>query len=304
MVLYLPYADFLFFFVDLEADATKIIAKSVSPGTFKTYKQYERRYHQFCRLMKLPTHGSGCEESMILWITSLHKAKFSYGTILSHVAAVKHMFHRKGYPVVFQSERLRLLLKGLRPSDRTQKCKKVPVTRSHLKRLNQAATILDSSTALRFRSMIALAFYGFLRPSEYCVTNRNHHIRVQDVKFARSKRKCWIYFRSFKHSSSPASIRLEDRVSEPLQPVALLCQYMEDIGHYRQDDPLFPVNGKEFSMVLKRVCHVARIKSRLTPHCFRHGGATWASKHGWSQTAIKAHGRWRSDAYNSYISPY
>ena len=33
----------------------------------------------------------------------------------------------------------------------------------------------------------------------------------------------------------------------------------------------------------------------------RRGGATWASLQGWSDSRIRAHGRWSSGAFKKYI---
>ena len=65
--------------------------------------------------------------------------------------------------------------------------------------------------------------------------------------------------------------------------------------------PLFDVTLQEFRATLEDVRLAASIRTHLTPHCFRHGGATWAANQGWPDARIKAHGRWKSDAYKRYV---
>lgn len=39
----------------------------------------------------------------------------------------------------------------------------------------------------------------------------------------------------------------------------------------------------------------------LTPHSLRRGGASWASMQGWSDSRIRAYGRWSSNAFKKYV---
>ena len=40
--------------------------------------------------------------------------------------------------------------------------------------------------------------------------------------------------------------------------------------------------------MLAEMIQEARIKRKITPYCFRHGGASWANKKGWSISKIKS----------------
>ena len=99
-----------------------------------------------------------------------------------------------------------------------------------------------------------------------------------------------MYLRSFTHSVSPAVVTISDVDGKLLHPVSLLCSYMDSVGR-RRATPLFELTLKVFGLALDRVCSAAVAMSRITPHCFRHGGAIWS---GWAGSRIKAHGRWWS----------
>lgn len=280
---------------------------SVAPSTKKIYTGFEQEYLRFCNGLDLPPTGKRCGKSVELWVASLSERHLAYTTILTRLSAIRHMFRRSNLPRSFESDRLRLMLKGLKSeaSQRVVRLRKSPVTLSHLRRLGQAADILGSHLALQFKAMIACAFYGFLRPSEYCSTSSNHALKQKDVRFStRHRDACYLTLHSYKHSQGVATIKVVDMPNAPLKPVSLLRRYVARSPKTASSELLFPVSASEFGRTLKTVAEAANITSKLTPHCLRHEGATWGSKQGWSQVRIQAHGRWKSNAYKTYIQPY
>jgi hypothetical protein len=177
---------------------------------------------------------------------------------------------------------------------------KTPATRSHIKRLAVAAKkILPRKEHSCFVAMITLAFYGFLRPSEFCISPANHHLRWKSVKLGKHRRSLRLTLNSYKHSSQPSTITVAATASSCC-PVKKFLAYSKTQGSVKKQ-PLFDVSLADFQSTLKHVAAVAKIKSHLTPHSFRHGGATWAAKAGWPDARIRAHGRWKSDAYKRYV---
>ena len=295
--------SFFVMFSVLRSEVDELITNSVSGSTLAVYEHNKQKYRQFCRDMGMEATGRQCGESVELYMAHLCRQGLAYSTIQSHLSAVRHLFRTLGAPLCFDTDRLKLLLQGIKRQASRPRNSKFAVTPSHLLRLRDAAAGMGGVSALRFRAMIGCAFYGFLRPSEYCVTARSHHLRVKDVRFAKDGRSCCFTFRSFKHSKVPAVVRMSDLPGEPLRPVTVLQRYIAVSGR-KGCEALFDVSAQEFSNLLARMCHMARIKTKLTPHSFRHGGATWAVKQGWTVTQIQTHGRWRSNAYLRYINPY
>lgn len=152
--------------------------------------------------------------------------------------------------------------------------------------------------------MISLAFYAFLRPSEYCNTPSDHHLRMGDVKISKNKRYCYLRLRSFKHSTTPAIIGISEAWTTSVPICQSLQRYLDLHTNCSPNDPLFDMPVGKFRNLLTKVCKSLQIKKSITPHCFRHGGASWANKKGWSTARITAHGRWNSCAYNTYLKPY
>lgn len=277
----------------------RLLDASVASSTAKVYRQHEMEYLEFCDALGLSAVGRASKKAVQYWVASLSGRGLGHGTVLSRLSAIRHMFRRCGVPIEFESDRLQLILKGLKRSPQSAKGLKQPVTVSHLRRLCGAADHLGGG-ARGFRAMVAVAFFGFLRPSEFCESKAGHHLRWGDVKFAKDG-GCVLELRSYKHSLEPAKISIGCVPARCPQPVVLLKDYCGSRSGVRKGDSLFDMSTREFGRLLGEMCEVAAIKTKITPHCFRHGGATWASRQGWSDSRIRTHGRWRSGAYISYI---
>jgi integrase len=191
-----------------------------------------------------------------------------------------------------------MLIRGVKRGV-TQNKQKPAVTISHLKRLSEtAAKVLTKAKHCRFTAMVSIAFYGFLRPSELGVSPVGHHLRRSSVKLGSKGRSLRLALRTYKHSTQPKLIYVG--VARECCPVKSFKEYTK-VWKQPTKAPLFDMSVQEFRETLAYTSAVAKIKTKLTPHCFRHGGATWAAKLGWSDAKIRAHGRWNSDAYKRYV---
>ena len=173
---------------------------------------------------------------------------------------------------------------------------------SHLICMMQAAGILRTREGSRLKAMAADAFFEFLHSSELRVTDAEHYLRVKDVRFSDlNLLHCRLKLCSSKHSQRSTIVNLYDFPKEEVQLVRLLRKYIV-IGQVGQRSPLFAITASHFGKMLAEITQEARIKRKISPHCFRHGGASWANENGWSTSKIKSHGRWKSSAYESYIT--
>ena len=238
-----------------------------------------------------------------LWVASLSRKGVSYGQVLSGLSAVRHHVKKHGRNAKLSSHRLELMLKSLKKKKKTTPEKKA-VTLSHLKRLCRVSNILNTPEALLLRAMTTLAFFGFLRPSELCMSTSGHTLLRKDVKLGKNETCCYVRFKTFKHSVATQKIKIDKQAPRLICPVENLSAYLDSTTTASPERPLFDITTTEFKNTLDTLCHAAKIKSKITPHCFRVGGATWASKQGWSESRIQSHGRWKSGAYKTYIKAY
>ena len=289
---------------ELEDEFEELLDGAVSGKTAVTYMRHFKAYTEFCASLSIPVHGPGSLKSVELWVAALSKKGLCYGTIQCHLSALRHMSKRKGLSVVCQSDKLEIALKGIKKKG-VGKESKHAVSSNEVELLQHyAEKALPSYMCMMFQLMVSLAFYGFLRPSEYCITSADHHLRFGDVKISKSKRICFLRLKTFKHSVSPAVISICNSWSKAYPVTELMQKYLDLNSHKLKSEPLFDISIQTFRQVLNQVWDYTMKKQKITPHCFRHGGATWAAKRGWSVARIQAHGRWNSQAYNSYIKPY
>ena len=269
---------------------------SISQTTSVVYKKYWKQFILFCKELRLPTRRRQVTSSVELWIASLSKEGLSCGSVRTRLAALRHQYKKS--EILIKSHKIDMMLNGLKKKKRVMHTKH-PVTESHLKRLHRASYKLEPQLALLFRAITSAMFFGFLRPSEVCASSSGHQLQLRDIKFNRSS-TCHLRLRSFKHSKRAAVITIREPLGGFTRPVMNIREYYKTLPSER-NRPLFDLSVGEFNNLLQEVCQLAKIKTKLTSHCFRVGGATWADKHGWSESRIRSHGRWSSMAYRLYI---
>jgi integrase len=262
------------FISGLRAKARGFLDKSLSEGSKKSYDRFYNQYKMFCSEHKLKKFSTS---SMELWVTNLAQEGKKHSAILSHVSAVKFFCVKKNSEVTFATHKLKLILRGIKNSQgRTQK-KTQAISLDQLHTLiTKAEQVLWSIDGRRFSAMVSCAFYGFLRPSEYCISSAGHHMSVGDVCF--SKGAMEVHINSFKNSAESASIMIK-AVGGKTCPFRLVKRYLKHLKPSRSS-PLFEVTTAEFRKELSVVLKDSKIEGWVTPHSLRRGGATWASIQG------------------------
>lgn len=285
----------------LKKETDCLLDKALASSTKKVYTNQVNKFIKFCTELKLGLPGGYRDGSVELWLSKLRKEGAAYSTIRSHLSALRHHCIRYDIEARLDSSRIRLLLKGIK-RDSGEQASKAAVTISHLKRLiDTSRRILDLRRHTKFEAMATVAFFGFLRPSEFCVTKAGHYIKWKNVKFSKRGNDVKIALSSFKHSTVGGLIYLNSRESS-ICPVECLKRYRKKFEG-AHGEALFEITLEEFQKTLEMVRKGAGIRTLLTPHCFRHGGATWAGKQGWTDARIRTHGRWKSDAFKKYVRP-
>lgn len=271
--------------------------KSLAKSTASAYHRYWLKYESFCNeIGRSPNKFRN--SVIIMWLTRLYQDKLTYGSILSHLSGLRHYCIKKNIRANLDTGSIRMTLSGIKKDSPLPK-KRGVVTRGHLKRLRCASqATLNNSNHVEFVAMVTMAFYGFLRPSEYCISEAGHHLSFGAIKLGRKKRSYIMKFNTYKHAVSRNRVEVNHQTVEC--PVKAFLAYRK-ITPFAASAPLFNVTCQEFRQRLQEVRKAAGIRTKLTPHSFRHGGATWASRQGWSDARIRAHGRWKSGAYRSYV---
>ena len=164
---------------------------------------------------------------------------------------------------------------------------------------------------LLFWAAFTLAFYGFLRASEYTSPtpshyNRHLHLLKKDITIRKDRMLICIKGSKTEQFRKRASI-LISKTGTSTCPVTAMNDFLKH-SHHPKSLPLFAFQDGKFltrrdvstmtkSLLASRVPDVHRYSS----HSYRIGAATTAAAAGIPDSLIQTLGRWHSNAYKSYI---
>jgi site-specific recombinase XerD len=289
----------------LARTASDLLSAATAPSTAR---QYQRVWESFCRfvqplaLVSLPALPS----TIALYIAKRVSSSPTpaSATLYSEVSAISYMHKLHDLHDPTTSFSIRQILKGvakLRPARDTRLPLTMPILQSLLKELPHVVPLY---TATLFAAMFTTMFAAFFRLGE--VTFSPHNLRLCQVLITPGA--ATITLNSFKHHNSrlPVTLQIPPSPSSSSCPVYHLQRYQSLRGI--TPGPFFchqngqPIHAYEFREVLDKVKARAGLSdSRITPHSFRIGAATYAAANGYSSQQIQAMGRWKSSAFQRYV---
>ena len=167
------------------------------------------------------------------------------------------------------------------------------------------------------------AFWLLLRKSEVCPESSREgeikYITPACVRFLhlgaelddwRSASSVSVYIPNGKSKRNEGVVvTMPTGLTAKLDLVTRLGKYLEEMkkmDSFLPSQPLFPNITSKKLVKFMRKCISTFVQDRekvkrYTLHSLRHGGATALSEAGLSPEALKAHGRWSSDAYLRYV---
>ena len=157
----------------LLSKAKKLMHTGLAKSSRTTYAAGQRRYLHFCRGVRIkPIPTSEC--ALMLFITHLAVANVSYGTIKVYLSAVRHLHICRGLHNHFSQQltpRLFLILRAIRKrqADSRPGRKRLPITIQLLGKIRHLLSKQPSYTNITLWAMCCLAFFGFLRVSEFTI---------------------------------------------------------------------------------------------------------------------------------------
>lgn len=291
--------------MELQEHADKILKASICS---RTLKRYEKQIKEYLGFSVKHSNRRFRLESLRQYIAKLHLDGLADTTITSHMSALK--FHCKRHSIVedLDSAPVKAMLRGVRNRSRIQPpTLKEGCTIRQLQRIIHLAKVIYTTyEGTMLSSMFSLAFFGFLRVSEYSFTQAGHMIKVEGCRFKDIGLNVTIP--SSKSNRNSVTIFIRKYSDSDVCPVRCLQRYLKlrpsscSPGLFLLSDAS-PITAAGVSKYLKSITDSAGYKS-ITSHSFRIGGATWAAAQGWSDASIRAHGRWKSNAFVQYVRPY
>ena len=282
---------------------------AIAPSTNQNYSAALRTYESFCHHHKQPPFPP-LEQTLVLFAT--HIASYSsHSNIKIHMAAIKHFAIIKGCTPQFERfHRLYLLIRGIKRSQGTSRSipKRHPITPLLLHTINK--NLFSSSRLYEDKVMlwtaILVAFFGFLRVSEYTSTHKTKYdpsttLLLSDVHLLGNAANIMIKASKTDPFRQGVTIRLAQNNTH-LCPLNALRTFIPI--HPTKQGPLFTFHNKKLltpkdlnQLLLDTTNGMVNISS----HSLRIGAASTAAAMGCPKWLIQNMGRWASDCFRSYI---
>ena len=302
----------------LNRKAKWYLSLGLAPTTRATYSTGWQKFTKFCTTTKnSPLPAS--EQTLLLFVSSLAVNRISHGTIKVYLSAIRHMHVKEGLHSHFSQQvtpRLQLTINGIKKSQVASFTPRVrlPITMQLMQKIQ---TLLQQSSSYDSKMLWAaccLAFFGFLRVSEFTVPNQegydeSMHLSLKDI--------------SLDNRSNPRLIKvvIKQSKTDPFRkgvyiylgatdlctcPVTGMLPYLAVRG--TRPGPLFvtekgmPLTRQIFSSKIDNVLmrlHIDPIQ--YNTHSFWIDATTTAAQACIADYHIKTLGRWKSDAFQRYI---
>ena len=274
----------------------------VATSTHRTYQAGIRAFQQFCYQYGIPSIPAS-PLTLRYFCCSIAR-RVSHKTIKVYLAGIRLEYLERGCQDPINDVLLRLLCKGIKRSQGTTRRTRLPITINILRMLKTKLREESSYSLLEKRllwSAFTLAFYGFLRASEFATPDlswSNVQLNPNKVVVFIQQSKTDLF-----RSIHTITICTTDTFT---CPVRAITQYAAEVTPSHQVDPLFN-DGRYSPLTLQHLtsalCHLLQNtdynQQQCASHSFRIAAATTAA--GLPDWLIKMLRRWKSNAFQSYI---
>ena len=293
----------------------ELLSSSLSAGSHKIYSRAWAVFRGFYEIFVSSESFSFplSTATIALFISYLRAKQLAASTIRCYISAISYVHKMKDLHDPTKAFLIQKLLtaagKNKSPDSR------LPITKPVLIQIVRSLEHTNSSAAQRilFRAMFLLAFYGFFRVGELATKGPDSIrsvIQLKDIRFLKtdgSIRALKITICHFKHNSTnrPVDIVIDNDCKSPFCPVQAVLEYCKQ--RLLEPGPLFQLHNHavsvhQFNAQLKACLAFCSLDStRYKSHSFRIGAACHAAEKGFSDSQIRALGRWKSDAFKLYI---
>nr|XP_006813956.1 PREDICTED: uncharacterized protein LOC102807347 [Saccoglossus kowalevskii] len=300
--------------VNLTQQACHYINLSIAPGTRRTYHAGQTRYLLFCRMYGMNPYPL-TQRLTILFMTHLATSSLTYGTLKVYLAAIIRAHIEAGFTSSIRDDLLlHFTMQGIKRHHGVPNRVKLPITIALMRMLKNTVanhpTICDHDKAMLW-SAFTLAFFGFLRVSEFIAPTSMTFDPQRTLLTADITCNTDLII-ALKASKTDPFRRGCNIIIAPSQSSVCAVQAYQaykalhsSVAHL----PAFQFANSNFLTRQAVSNHIRDLLTRAsvpdvnhyTTHSFRSGAATTAADANLPDWLIKALGRWRSDAYQTYI---
>ena len=239
------------------------------------------------------------------YVTYLHNENLKATTIRAHLSAIAFYFQTKMDFDPTDSFSTKKLLKYYSKLDKS-KSTRLPITQNILNKLmlHVDTCYADIYYKHAFIALYSTMFHLALRISEVSAysSSFSHALELRDVK--NYNNMLFITLRSHKHSTKQARYRVSQKVSLYSHIRNWIKTRGNEQGYLFSHPNNIPFSRDFILKNLNQDLEEIGLNSSLfNTHSFRKGRATSMATQGYSTEQIKLIGRWKTDAYSTYIQP-
>lgn len=222
------------------------MSKGLAPSTIKSYNTVWSWFTLFCHSLSLPLQPLLISTVCAFMVHSFRSRNLNVSSIRKLIAGIQ--FHARllepGFPSLFSTPAVRLLLKGIAKSLPRTPDKRMPIT---LDVLNKMITSLRSGLFCHYLNVMLdavflMAFYGFMRPGEFTFATQ-HFSASQGLSFSNicfSPSFYTLFLKHTKTDSSGTGVTIKiSKIDGPLCPFSSMIKFLKLRPVTSPDSPLF-----------------------------------------------------------------
>ena len=267
-------------------------------------------------LVQLPALPILNEDVLIYFVAYCHSfLKLKWTTIKLYLAGIRFHYLQAGHTNPFQAiDRLQCIIRAVKRSQNSSSKPRLPIDINIIKQICELLHkgVFSPGMDLTLECMCLLAFFGFLRCSEFTVRSLSNPIpclRISDITFSHDKSMFSLNLSASKTDPFRSGVKILFFKNDKCCPVTCMVKYLRVIRSSKDTNaPLFldslrrPFNREVFLSYLKDILtRLGYESSAYSGHSFRIGAGTSAAAAGIEDHMIKTLGRWTSSCYMRYI---
>ena len=268
-------------------------------------------------VIQLPELPVLSEDVLIYFVTYCHSfLKLKWSTIKLYLAGIRFHYLQAGHANPFYSvDRLQCIIRAVKRTQVSSSRTRLPIDITIIMQLCDLLHrgVFSPIIDLTLECMCLLAFFGFLRCSEFTVRSLSNPIpclRVRDITFAPDNSMFTLNLTASKTDPFRHGVKISFFKNDKCCPVTSMLKYLQVYNRTSQDSnaPLFldamkrPFSREVFLSYLRDILtRLGYRSSDYSGHSFRIGAGTSAAAAGVEDHLIKTLGRWNSSCYMRYI---
>lgn len=304
----------------------RLLHAGLSDGTHRMYQSAYTLYEQFLqtvqfRQRRIETLPIIDVNIIICFVAFCADKGMSHSTIKQYLTGIKHHYVIRDmanyFPDIGSSDKLKLVLRGVKRSQKTAKRSRLPITYSVLQTMVKFLLNKHSEvyTNLLLSVACTMGFFGFLRCGEFTSRtakfNRSNDLCIGDIQIAPDFSKYTVHLKISKTDSNLAGVTVPIFANgSDICPVVLMKRFynLRVKSGATKKDPLFLLSNGE---ILSRNIFIGELRNILRVlkydhihfhgHSLRRGAATSAHAANISVSTLQALGRWSSEAWKCYV---